>query len=96
MSAYIIVDTKITNPDAYEEYKALARPIVESFGGIYKARGGDMDIVENGLWSPSRLVILEFPDMETARNFVHSDEYAPVKALRHANADCSLVILDGM
>jgi len=30
MSAYIIVDTRITDPQAYEAYKQLAKPIAES------------------------------------------------------------------
>ncbi len=33
MSAYVIVDTKISNPEVYEEYKKMARPLVEKHGG---------------------------------------------------------------
>ncbi|MCP4319091.1 MAG: DUF1330 domain-containing protein [Hyphomicrobiales bacterium] len=96
MSAYVIVDTKINDPEAYETYKAQARPIAEKYGGVYRARGGDMDVVESDLWSPTRIVIVEFPDMQSARDFVDSEEYAPVKAIRRANADCSLVIVEGV
>jgi len=96
MSAYVIVDTKINDAEAYEGYKALARPLVEKHGGIYRARGGDMDVVENELWSPTRIVMLEFPDMQSARDFVNSEEYAPVKAIRNANAECTTIIIDGM
>ena len=96
MSAYVIVDTKISDLEAYEGYKALARPLVEKYGGIYRARGGDMDIVENELWTPTRIVVLEFPDMQSARDFMNSKEYEPVKAIRHANAECTTIIIDGM
>ena len=96
MSAYVIVDTKIKNVEAYEGYKAQAKPIAEKYGGVYRARGGDMAVVESELWAPTRIVIVEFPDMQSARAFVDSDEYAPVKAIRHANAECTLVIVDGM
>jgi uncharacterized protein (DUF1330 family) len=96
MSAYVIVDTKINNPDVYEEYKALARPLVEKFGGIYRARGGELDVVESDLWSPTRIVLLEFADMKSASDFMNSDEYAPVKAIRHANAECTTVIVEGI
>lgn len=95
MSAYIIVDSKINNPEAYEEYKKLAKPIAEKFGGVYRARGGEMDIQENSLWTPTRLVIIEFPDVKSAKAFVDSEEYAPVKLLRQNNADCTLFIIDG-
>ncbi|WP_020594069.1 DUF1330 domain-containing protein [Kiloniella laminariae] len=96
MSAFILVDTKINNPQVYEEYKALARPLAEKYGGIYRTRGGEMDVVENELWSPTRLVLIEFPDMEKAKRFLNSEEYAPVKAMRNANAECTLTILDGI
>lgn len=95
MSAYLIVDTKINNPEAYEEYKKLAKPIAEKHGGIYRARGGEMDIRETKLWSPTRVVIIEFPDVNSAQAFLDSEEYAPVKKMRLSNADCTAFILDG-
>lgn len=95
MSAYLIVDTQIDNPEAYEEYKRLAKPIAEKYGGVYRARGGTLDLVETDLWTPTRMVIIEFPDMAAARAFVDSEEYAPVKPLRRQNARCTLVILEG-
>jgi uncharacterized protein (DUF1330 family) len=96
MSAYVIVDTKISNPEAYETYKAKAKPIAESYGGIYRTRGGEMEVVEADLWAPTRIVVVEFPDMQAARDFANSPEYAPVKAIRHANAKCTLIIVDGV
>ncbi|MCW8881058.1 MAG: DUF1330 domain-containing protein [Sedimenticola sp.] len=95
MSAYLIVDTKINNPEVYEEYKKLAKPIAEKFGGVYRARGGEMDVRETDLWTPTRVVIIEFPDMKSAQSFVDSEEYAPVKPMRLDNAECTLLILEG-
>ena len=95
MSAFLIVDTAIKDADKYEEYKQLARPIAEKFGGRYRARGGAMDIRDTTLWSPTRVVIIEFPDMNRARSFLDSDDYAPIKALREQNADCTLFLLEG-
>jgi uncharacterized protein (DUF1330 family) len=96
MSAYLIVDTKIENPQAYETYKAKAKPIAEKFGGIYRARGGEMEIIEGELWQPTRMVVIEFPSMEKARAFTQSEEYKPVAAIRHANAQCTLVLIEGV
>ena len=95
MAAFLVVDTAIKNAEEYEKYKALARPIAEKFGGVYRVRGGDMEVFETDLWSPTRMVIVEFPDMQSARAFVESEEYAPVKPLRRDNALCTLAILDG-
>ena len=49
MPAYLIVDTLIENAVKYEIYKALAKPIAEKFGGVYRVRGGDMGVLETGL-----------------------------------------------
>ena len=95
MSAFIIVDTKIANDLEYEEYKKLAKPIVEKFGGIYRVRGGKMEIRETDLWTPTRMVVIEFPDMARAAAFLDSGEYAPVKKMRHTHAECTLFIVDG-
>ena len=49
MPAYLIVDTQIENAEEYEKYKALAKPIAEQYGGVYRVRGGDMDVVAPGV-----------------------------------------------
>ena len=95
MSAFLVVDTKIKDPDAYEEYKKQAKPIAEKYGGVYRARGGAMDVRETDLWTPTRIVIIEFPDVKSAQAFADSDEYAPVKTIRTSNAECTLFIVEG-
>ena len=96
MAAYLIVDTKITDEEAYEEYKILAKPIVESYGGKYLVRGGSTTVAENELWTPTRLVVVRFPSREAANNFLSSDEYAPVKAIRNKYAKTTMSIVDGL
>ena len=95
MSAYLFLDTKIKNSEAYEEYKILAKPIAEKYGGIYRVRGGALDVRQTELWSPTRIVIIEFPDVRSAQAFVDSEEYAPVKLIREHNSECTLFIVDG-
>ncbi|MBP7003204.1 DUF1330 domain-containing protein [Amaricoccus sp.] len=96
MAAYLVVDTEITDPDAYERYKALARPTVEAHGGEYLARGGALDVLETDLWSPSRLVIIRFPDAAAARTWADSPDYAAVKPIRHGAARSTLAIVEGV
>jgi uncharacterized protein (DUF1330 family) len=96
MPAYIIVDTKITDPEAYDRYKALAKPIAETYGGEYLARGGALDVIQDDLWTPARLVIIRFPDMAAARAFTDAPEYAPVKAIRLGASQATLAIVDGI
>ena len=95
MTAYVVVDTKIHDAEEYERYKSLVRPLVEAHGGTYLARGGSMEVVDDDLWSPTRLVLLQFPDADSARAFFESDEYEPVKAIRHEHAESTAVIIEG-
>ena len=67
MAVYMLVDTKIKDLDAYEEYKLKAKPIVESYGGEYLTRGGYTTVPENELWTPTRLVIVRFPLRKTQK-----------------------------
>jgi len=95
MPAYVIVDTLIHDPEKYEEYKQLARPIAERYGGEYLVRGAEIDLVDHELWTPTRIVLLRFKDRQTARAFLDSDDYAPIKAMRHEYADSTLFIVEG-
>lgn len=96
MVAYLIVDTKISDADAYEIYKAQAKPLVEKHGGIYRVRGGDMEVLESDIWEPTRMVVIEFPDMAAARTFIDSEAYGPVRTIRRDNAQCTVVLVDGV
>lgn len=95
MSAYVVVNVTVRDPVRYEEYRRLATPTVSAYDGRYVARGGAVDVKEGG-WSPSRLVILEFPTLERAQAWWASPEYAPAKAVRQSCAETQLIITEGL
>lgn len=95
MTAYVIVDIEVTDPEGYKEYVRLAPPTLVPYGGRYIARGGATETLE-GEWHAKRLVILEFPSMEQAKAWLHSPEYAPVRALRHQYAKTNMVVVEGL
>lgn len=95
MPAYVIVDISITDPETYSDYKNLAPAAVALYGGKYLARGGPSETLE-GDWQPGRLVILEFPSVDEAKNWLNSPEYAPARALRHQAADSRMVVVEGL
>jgi uncharacterized protein (DUF1330 family) len=94
MAAYVIVDIEVTDPTAYEEYRALAPPLVAKYGGKYLVRGGNFEKVE-GNWTPNRLVVLEFESLERAKEFYNSEEYEPVKQIRLKSTNSNMVIVEG-
>ena len=95
MPAYLVVDVDVKDPQTYERYKSLAPASINLHGGKYIARGGTTEVLE-GNWTPKRLVILEFPDMERARAWWASEEYAEGKALRQRSTHTNMVLLDGL
>jgi uncharacterized protein (DUF1330 family) len=95
MSAYIVVQVDVKDAEAYEEYKALAPPSIEAYGGRYIVRGGEVERLE-GRWSPKRLVVLEFPDTARARAWWESPEYAAAKALRQRSAVSEMILVAGL
>lgn len=95
MAAYIIIDIVVHDHEAYDQYKTLAPPSIAAFGGRYIARGGTTETLE-GDWSPTRIVVLEFPDFEIARAWQASAEYAPAKAIRERAASARMVVVTGV
>jgi uncharacterized protein (DUF1330 family) len=96
MAAYLVVDTLLDNPELYEDYKRLARPLAERFGGEYLARGGEMTLKETDLWSPTRLVLVRFPDAQSANSFYDSPEYQDVLKISKQSARRTVVVLEGV
>jgi uncharacterized protein (DUF1330 family) len=95
MPAYVIVETDIHDPEQYERYKAASPDAVHSGGGRFLVRGGELAVFE-GDWNPSRLVILEFPDLEAAKRWYVSNEYEAAKGLRQGAAHLRMVAVQGL
>ena len=51
MSAYIIVDVQVTDPEVYTGYTKLVPATVEAYGGKFIVRGGAAENMEGG-WEP--------------------------------------------
>ena len=89
------MDIQVNDVEGYEDYKRLAPPSIAAHGGKYLARGGQTEVFE-GDWSPSRLVILQFEDIEQARKWLNSTEYSAARELRHKTARTNMVVIEGV
>jgi uncharacterized protein (DUF1330 family) len=95
MSAYVIAMLDVTNPAAYERYKAAAPPTIAAAGGRYVARGGES--VLEGNHDGRRMVILEFPSVDAARAWHQGSAYAEARALRERCArNVTFLVLPGI
>jgi uncharacterized protein (DUF1330 family) len=95
MPAYVIVETDITDPERYERYKAASPGAVAAAGGRFVVRGGELAVLE-GDWRPSRLVVLEFADLDAARRWYESERYQAARQLREGAARLRMVAVQGI
>ncbi|MDG4896219.1 DUF1330 domain-containing protein [Mesorhizobium atlanticum] len=95
MPAYIISDVAIRDREAFEAYRTRAAASIAAHGGRYLVRGGDVETLE-GDWQPGPLIVVEFPDIETARRWYRSDEYAAALEVRDAALSRNLILVEGI
>ncbi len=95
MAAYIIAHLEVTDPEAFEAYRAAVPGVIAAHGGRYLVRGGAVKTLE-GEWTVPRLIVLEFPDKAAAEGFYHSPDYQKILPLRRVNAEGTVVIAEGI
>ena len=94
MAAYIIADVRITDPDRYAEYIKVVPETIARYGGRFVVRGGRAEVLE-GSWKPNRIVVLEFPTFERAREWWSSQHYRAARDLRQSASVGSLIVVEG-
>jgi uncharacterized protein (DUF1330 family) len=94
--AYLIVESSITDPEAFKGYMAAAPEVAKAFGGNYLVRGGRMAVLE-GDWQPPRLTVLRYPSFEAAQAMYDSPGYVAARALRQGATACfNMVLVEGV
>ncbi len=71
--AYWVGIVNVKNHDEYKKYTDIAGPALIAAGAKILSRGGKIKNLEGKVMN--RIVIIEFPSMEHADSFYHSDEY---------------------
>jgi uncharacterized protein (DUF1330 family) len=96
MPAYVIADVDVSDQEQYKQYMALSPGAIAAAGGRFVVRGGRSETLE-GDWQPSRLVVLEFADTETARRFYDSEQYRQARDVRAgATRHFNMVVVEGV
>jgi len=95
MAAFVFFDVReIRDQELLSSYRGKVFETVERFGGRYRVLGAMEEKLE-GDWAPALPVLIEFPDIDTAKAWYESDIYAPLKKDRTAAALCDAVLLGG-
>ena len=71
--AYWVGIVNVKNHDEYKKYTEIAGPALIDAGAKILSRGGKIINLEGK--EMNRLIVIEFPSMENAESFYHSDEY---------------------
>ena len=94
MAAYVVIQVNVIDEEKYEDYKKLTPASIEKYGGRFLVRGGAQEDLEGAL-DYSRLVLLEFSDVERAKKWYASPEYGKAKALRANAATAIFTVVEG-
>jgi uncharacterized protein (DUF1330 family) len=96
MPAYVIATvTKAWDQDKLVEYRERNTDAVANHGGRFVARGGRHEVLEGG-YAPLRVVLIEFPDLDAAKGWYESDEYAPLRELRRSASETDIIVVEGV
>jgi uncharacterized protein (DUF1330 family) len=95
MTTYLINHLRIPNGAPNSDgltYLENVEVTFKPFGGRWLVLDAPVEVLE-GAW-PGAVVLMEFPDMATAKNWYHSPGYQKILSLRTGNAISDLILVD--
>ena len=91
MSAYVVAQYRVTNPEAFQQYPPAVIPTILAHGGEVLAADFTAQVIE-GQPQPVT-VVLRFPTKEAAQTWYQSAEYQAIKHLRLDNSEAGTVVI---
>ena len=95
MTAYAIVDVDVFDIEDYLLYQKALAPLLEAAGARYLARGGEFRVYE-GDYQPGRLILVEFPSLESMDEFYESAAYQALKPQRQACSSSRIIAVQAL
>jgi uncharacterized protein (DUF1330 family) len=95
MAAYLVALVDVSDPERFAAYQALARPVVERWGGRFLASSQAPRTLEGDL-RPQRVVLVGFDTLERCRAFYASPEYQAAIGARAGAARLQIVAAEGV
>jgi len=90
---YWLAQVEVTDPDGYKDYVAANQTAFRKYGASYVIRAGRYEALEGAC--RSRLVVIEFPDYQTALACYRSPEYQHAVTLRQGRATVDIAVVEG-
>ena len=94
MTAYMMAELEVTDPEAYAAYSRVAVPTIQRFGGQVLAASDAVAPLEG---EPARrMILIAFASEAQARTFYESAEYQTQQAMRARAARSRLLLVPGL
>jgi len=94
VNAYLILDLTIHNFNEFREYIEKIPEFIKKHSGRYVVQGVEPELME-GDWKPERVVVIEFPSKNNAREFLQDPDAQTLFTLRHKTTTSQLLLVDG-
>ena len=95
MPAYVIAYLQVTDQKAFDAYRKAAFASFGPYGAKPIVVDGRFEVLE-GMVNPRSVVVVEFENLETARRWYASPEYAKTIPQRQQAAESSLILVEGL
>jgi uncharacterized protein (DUF1330 family) len=95
MPAYLLIELEIVDPIGFGEYRKAVVPLVEKYDGKYLAASDRVEALE-GDWHPKRIVMIEFPSMQKAKEWFGCEEYREPSEIRKRTAKTKMILMEGV
>ena len=95
MPVYVIAQLRFTDRQRYDRYQARFGAVFARFNGRLLAADEQLQVLE-GAWERDKVVMMEFPDDQSARAFRESPDYREIAVDRLAGADAVVLEVRGL
>lgn len=96
MPAFFIAQIRIEDPEVYRDYLAGFMPIFERHGGRLLVTSAKPVERLEGTWPEGGVVVMEFPDLDSARAWKNDPDYIALAAIRQRSANTNMVLVEGI
>lgn len=96
MSAYLIATVEVSDPSWLREYSEKVKEMFAEIGAKYHVRNTNIEKLEGNNPAPMSVTVIEFPSMEVAREWYHSDGYQALVKLRSTGSQTEMWLTEGI
>jgi uncharacterized protein (DUF1330 family) len=89
MSAYIVANIKVNDPQVYERYLEGCDEVFAKYNGEYLAVD-EKPVILEGEWNYSKIVLNRFPGEAGLLRWDESEDYQNILKFRLASARCDI------